>query len=274
MPTGYRLAQGLRIRYAESAPEGERVVLLTSPWPESLMCYASIWARLAQHARLVAIDLPGFGQSERRLDLYRPRAMAEFLAALIDEWGLVCPHLLAPDIGTAAALYLAAGHREIVTSLIVGSGAACVPLHVTGALKELIEAQNVVGLRGVDPATLVMQALEGMDVELLAAVLDDYVASYAGDRFVESTRYVRSYPVELPPLMTLLPTITTPVQIVSGEGDDIVPPANGLFLAGRIPNSRHARLSSGHFTWEDASDEFVAIVIRWIRGGYLASTED
>ena len=31
-------------------------------------------------------------------------------------------------------------------------------------------------------------------------VRDDYLESYAGDRFVESARYVRTYPTELPGL--------------------------------------------------------------------------
>jgi pimeloyl-ACP methyl ester carboxylesterase len=44
-------------------------VLLLSPWPESICCYEPTWSRLAEHTRLVAIDLPGFGRSERRNEL-------------------------------------------------------------------------------------------------------------------------------------------------------------------------------------------------------------
>lgn len=41
-------------------------VLMTSPWPESLLAFRRIWTQLEPLARLVAIDLPGFGQSELR----------------------------------------------------------------------------------------------------------------------------------------------------------------------------------------------------------------
>jgi pimeloyl-ACP methyl ester carboxylesterase len=41
-------------------------LLLTCPWPESVYAYEPMWGRLAEHARLFAIDLPGFGASERR----------------------------------------------------------------------------------------------------------------------------------------------------------------------------------------------------------------
>ncbi len=76
----FRTVDGPRIRYADSGASREPTVLLTSPWPESLYAFAPMWATLAEHARLFAIDLPGFGASERRDDLMSPRAMGGFLA--------------------------------------------------------------------------------------------------------------------------------------------------------------------------------------------------
>ena len=76
----FRTIDGLRIRYAESSGSDEPVVLLTSPWPESLYAFSRMWATLAAHARLFAVDLPGFGASERRDDLLSPRAMGRVSA--------------------------------------------------------------------------------------------------------------------------------------------------------------------------------------------------
>jgi pimeloyl-ACP methyl ester carboxylesterase len=42
----------------------------------------------AEHAHLVAIDLPGFGHSERRNELLSPRAMGEFVMRVADAFGL------------------------------------------------------------------------------------------------------------------------------------------------------------------------------------------
>ena len=84
-------------------------LLLTSPWPESVYAFAPMWATLSEHARLFAVDLPGFGASERRDDLLSPRAMGEFLRQLIVEADLGRPHIVAPDVGTSAALFAAAG---------------------------------------------------------------------------------------------------------------------------------------------------------------------
>ena len=81
----FRTVDGVRIRFADSGGSQEPVILLTSPWPESVYAFAPIWATLAEHARLFAIDLPGFGASDRRDDLLSPRAMGGFLAELIVE---------------------------------------------------------------------------------------------------------------------------------------------------------------------------------------------
>ena len=106
----FRTIDGLSIRYADSGGSGEPTVLLTSPWPESIYAFAPMWATLAEHARLFAVDLPGFGASERRADLLTPRTMGEFLAGLIAEADLGRPHIVGPDVGTAAALFAAAAH--------------------------------------------------------------------------------------------------------------------------------------------------------------------
>ena len=81
--TKARTIDGLSIRYAESAPREVSAILL-SPWPESLYTFEQMWSRLAEHAHLVAIDLPGFGHSERRDELLTSSAMGEFVAHLID----------------------------------------------------------------------------------------------------------------------------------------------------------------------------------------------
>ena len=63
-----------------------------------------MWSRLAEHAHLVAIDLPGFGHSERRNELLPPSTMAEFVVHAIEEFGLEQPHSVGPDIGTSTLL--------------------------------------------------------------------------------------------------------------------------------------------------------------------------
>jgi pimeloyl-ACP methyl ester carboxylesterase len=169
-----------------------------------------------------------FAESGDRDDhalLLSPRAMGEFIIRAADAFGLEHPHVVGPDIGTAA-----------------------------------------------DPRQIVAGALAGIErYQLPDAVREDYLSSYEGDRMVESMRYVRAYPAELPVLADLLPQIQTAVQIVAGRHDPAVPPVNAEFLHDRLPHSKLDLLDAGHFTWEDAPDEYAALVTSWWDGGYATT---
>jgi pimeloyl-ACP methyl ester carboxylesterase len=264
--TRFRTIDGLSIRYAESEDRDDHALLL-SPWPESLFAFEPTWVRLAEHTHLVAVDLPGFGHSQRRDALLSPRAMGEFVVLLADAFALEHPHVLGPDIGTGASLFAAASHPGCLRSLVVGSGGSAVPLQLGGRLKDWVEAPDLERYRSADPRQIVAGALA--DIERYAlpdAVREDYLSSYEGDRFVESMRYVRTYPTELPILRDLVPQIQTPVQIIAGARDPSVPPVNAEYLHERLPNSKLDLIDAGHFTWEDGADEYAALVTSWWSG--------
>jgi hypothetical protein len=95
MEPQFRSIDGLKIRCADSGSSQESTVLLTSPWPESLYAFARMWASLAKHVRLLAIDPPG---SEH------PNAGKIFY--LRERWADSLPS----SLPTAAALFAAAPH--------------------------------------------------------------------------------------------------------------------------------------------------------------------
>lgn len=91
-----RRADGLTIRFAENGAGGVETILLLSPWPESLFAWNTIWPRHADAAQLVAIDLPGFGQSERCADLISRRAMGGSFAGSLRSGDLATRTLSGP----------------------------------------------------------------------------------------------------------------------------------------------------------------------------------
>ena len=265
----FRTIDGLSIRFAQSEDRDDHALLL-SPWPESLFAFEPTWARLAEHIHLVAIDLPGFGHSQRRDQLLSPRAMGEFVIRVADAFGLESPHVVGPGVGTPAALFAAALYPGRLCSLVVGG--AAFPLRLGGVLKDWVEAPDVEGYRSADPRQIVAGVLTNIErYELLDFVREDYLSAYEGDRFVESMRFVRSYPIDLPILADLLPVIQTPVQIIAGAQDPVVPPINAEFLDERLPNSQLNIIDAGHFTWEDAADEYAALATSWWDGGYATT---
>jgi len=261
MPTQTVLVDGLRIRYADAGTAGGPVILFTSPWPESLFAFRRVWPSLAQIGRLIAVDLPGFGHSQGRPDVLTPSTMADFLSRFIAELGLGTPHLVAPDVGASAALFLAGQRPDAVRSLVAGGGGVAVPLEVTGTLADIIAAPGIDAFEGLDVratigATVEPAAPRGQEPE----VWEDYVSAYENGRFAESTRYVRSYPEQLPVLRDLLPAIRVPVRIFAAADDPLVPVANGTYLAERIPGSELTILPAAHFAWEEVPDQFAAII--------------
>jgi pimeloyl-ACP methyl ester carboxylesterase len=267
-----READGLQIRYAESDGVFDETILLLNPWPESLFAWNTIWSRLAENARLIAIDLPGFGQSERRAELLSPRAMGGFLLRLIDEWELGRPHVVGPDVGTGAVLFAAAEDVDLFPSAVVGSGGASFPLEVTGALKQIIEAPDLSGFQAIDGRDIVAQALEAIERHTLPdAIREDYLTSYAGECFAESAPYVRSYPTDLPVLAERLADIRTPVQIIAGRHDSLVPPSNAEYLHARLTDSKLDILETDHFAWEDGADDYLELTRSWIQSHSTAS---
>jgi len=262
----FRLVGGLTVRFAASEDHSEQALLL-SPWPESLLAFEPVWWQLAKGAHLVAMDLPGFGHSQRSDSLLSPRAMGEFIIAAADAFGLNHPHVVAPGTGTAAALFAAARHPGRFRSLVVGSGAAAVPIQVGGMVREIIEAPDLDRFRRGEPRQFVDAVLSDISrYTLPESVRDDYLASYQGDRFAGSLRYLRAYPAELPVLAGLLSQMDTPVQIIAGAGDAVVPLVNARFLDERLPHTKLDVIDTGHFTWEDAAAEYAALVTSWWRG--------
>lgn len=267
--TETRKADGLEIRYAEWNAGAAPTLLLLSPWPESLYAWEQLAPRLASVGHVLAIDLPGFGHSEARTELYSPRAMGRFLARLINDWSLGAPHVLGPDVGGPAALFLAGESPSSLTSAIVGNGATAFPLVVDGTLRDLIANPDFDSVLALDGAAVVRQSLRMHEnYEVSAEALEDYVTAYAGSRFGESSRFVRNYPTDLRLLKDLLPRIQTPIKILSSDHDPLVPLSNAEYLAQRLPRCELAPLDAGHFAWEDKAEAYGEAALSWISGGF------
>ena len=260
---------GLKIRYARSAPTasraGSETVLLLSPWPESLFAFWPMWPELARQFSLLAVDLPGFGQSEGRPDLMSPQAMGEFVTRLVAELAPGPVHAVGPDVGTPALLFAAATQPHFLKSVVIGAGAATYPLRVDGVLKDLVDAPSLDPLRQIDPADVVHQvagAIRGYAMPDF--VLDDYLASYAGSRYIESVPYVRHYPDDLAALAPLLPGLGTPVQIIVGRDDPYGLADDAEVLNRELPNSRLDVLDTAHCAWEEDPGRYARITADWI----------
>ncbi len=258
---------GLEIRLARGGRTEGIPILLTSPWPESIYAFRDVLPKIEALGPLIAVDLPGFGRSESRPDVMTPEAMGDFVVKLAEHLEIERMHAVGPDVGTLALLFAAVRKPGLFESLVVGSGATS-PELAAGRLKDLIAAPAGAfdNLEGGDVA--VQAVTKYASIATPDAVLEDYRLSSAGRRFAKAAAFVQAYPRDLPRLKALLPSIETPVLVLAGRHDPIVPPSNGELLAKHLPHCRHQLLEGGHLIWEDAAAAYAEQLGEWLRGGY------
>ena len=256
---------GLQIRYAKGGSGDEKVVLF-SPWPESIFAFASVWRGLTKQFEVLAIDLPGFGRSEARDDLFSPQKMGEFIAEAIEAFGLEQVHAVGLDVGAPSVLFAALARPGLFRSLVVGAGASTYPLIVEGVLKSLIDAEALPPLNAAEVVGGFIASIRGYAVP--GFVRDDYLASYEGDRLTRSAALVRAYPKDLAALKPRLASIQSPVAIVVGRSDPYGLAGDAAVLREQLPHARLDILEAGHCFWEERAPEFESIVANWVSGGF------
>ena len=262
---------GVKIRCAEDGTKDGPTVLLLSPLPQSILCYDTIWKRLAEHCRLVALDLPGFGQSEGGLEFMSFEAQGRFLERFVSEKGLENVHIVGPDVGMPAALHYVIHQDHKAASLLVGDGPGILPT-VNGSI--INKAVDSAFWRMMFRITGARAFVEGgyrlacVNYVPSAQEVADYVASYDG-RIGPITHWFATYPQNLATVDPHLATLDLPVQLFWGDLDQFLLLDNAKRLQERLPRSRlHVFERCGHFSYQDKADDFAAMVLDWVQGGY------
>ena len=103
--------EGMRLHYLECG-SGEPVLLLHG-WPTSSFLWRNVMGHIGKKSRAIALDLPGFGASDKPLDAsysfrFYSRVLDGFLSALnIDKTSLAVH-----DLGGPVGLYWACRNPE------------------------------------------------------------------------------------------------------------------------------------------------------------------
>lgn len=115
---------GRRIAYwtTEERNEAKPLLLLIHGYPTSSWDWTFMWDGLKRHFRLAAMDMLGFGLSEKPRDISYSIAMqADFQEALLAHLGAGEAHIFTHDYGNTVGQELLARHNERSLSFIVQS---------------------------------------------------------------------------------------------------------------------------------------------------------
>ena len=137
---------------------------------------------------------------------------------------------------------------------------------------------NLRRLHGVGPDVGAFAAIDGAEAVsgyltqaaqiTPQAIIDDFRQASVERRFEDATQYIRAYNEDLPLLEPRLRQIQTPVLVIAGKNDPIVPPPNNQFLADRLPRNRLSLLEAAHRVWEEATENYSSQIMSWFGGEY------
>jgi pimeloyl-ACP methyl ester carboxylesterase len=246
-----------------------RDVVLVHGNPASTYTWRKVIGPLATRYRVHAIDLPGYGFSDKPAgERYATASLAADVVGYLDAIGARRVVLVGNSMGGHVASEVAIRYPDRVAALVLvdasglpyGSG---YPLTmrmlgwpVVGPLLRSLPARGRVrdGLRRAvyDPAQITEADVDAYYLPLRSAGGTNAFVARMGQRVTEA----RAPRVR---------TIRAPTLVVTGEADHVVPPS----VAGRyhelIDGSELLVMpQTGHLPQEERPDELVAAVTRWI----------
>lgn len=273
-------ADGVDVFYREAGPKDAPVVLLLHGFPTSSFQYRELIPLLADHYRVIAPDLPGFGFTEvpeERKYTYSFAALAETMLAFTDALGITRYALYVFDYGAPTGLRMALARPERVTAIVSqngnayedGLGDAWAPIRRYWAepTKENREAlREVLSLEGIR-----WQYLHGVvrpeEVAPEGYTLDAALIARPGnaeiqlDLFLDYANNVKLYPK----FQEYFRTSKPPLLAIWGKNDPFfIPPGAEAFRRDN-PNAEVRLLETGHFALETHVEEIAEEMKRFLR---------
>ena len=212
-------------------------------------------AELAPNFRVIALDLPGFGDSDKPLRAsYDPRYFARAVVELLDALALDRVHVVGNSLGGRVALELGMRHPDRVGGLVMLCPALAwrrdrplVPL--------LRLARPELGLVQIAPRMLVeaivRRLIPGAEEGWTAAGVDEFLRAYltpAGRAaFYAAARHIYLDEPHGPKgFWSRLAELQARSLFVWGRFDRIVPIAFARHVEQALPSARHLELDCGH----------------------------
>lgn len=123
-PNFVEVADGLRMHYVDEGPRDADPVLMLHGEPSWSYLYRTMIPVCAEHHRVIAPDLIGFGKSDKpsRVSDYSYQSHMDWITAFVEALDLQRITLFAQDWGSLLGLRLAAEQSERFDRIVLGNG--------------------------------------------------------------------------------------------------------------------------------------------------------
>lgn len=270
--TETRTLAGRQIRMAEAGPTDAPLVVLLSPFPESILSFAGSWETLTSNFHVVAIDLPGFGASEGDRHDMSPQAQGELLDAIFEELDLTDIHLVGPDVGMGAALCYAIHHNHRLSSMMVGCGPGTPgPFKLAfmiSMLGRFALLRKMTSLLGAGPLIAFTGKLGAIRHTSNPVQIDDYKRAYSG-RAGEVLYWFEDIRKKAAAIAECVNEVDVPTLVFWGELEVMFDVSNAKHLDDALPKSKLQILpEAGHLAWSDQPEMFASMVTDWVNSDH------
>lgn len=272
IPTEVRTLAGRQIRLAEAGPQDAPLVVLLSPFPESILSFAGSWEALTANFHVIAIDLPGFGASTGDRHDMSPKAQGDLLNAIINDLDLHDIHLVGPDVGMGATLAYAIHHEHRLLSMVIGNGPGTPgPFKLARMISMLGRfgiMRSMTSLLGAGPLIAFTAKLGAIRHRSNAVQVDDYKQAYSG-RAAEVLHWFEDLRSKAAGLAERVNEIEIPTLVFWGELEVMFDISNAQYLDDALPNSKLQILpEAGHLAWSDQPELFASMIIDWVNSDH------
>lgn len=234
--------------------DGETVLMLHG-FGADLYSWPRMARSLTDHYRIVAPDLPGFGQSSQvATDSYDIPHQVERLRQFMDRLGLKQVHLVGNSMGGWIAADFAARYPErVLTLTLIDTGGITTP-RPSGLMKALDAGKNPLVVRNEADFDHLL-GLVFYRMPPLPAPLKRYFAQQAIAHAAFNDKIFNDLKGHYLALEPLLPMLKMPTLVIWGAHDHIIDPTAVRVLQAGLPDATVKILNTGHAPMLEAPRE-------------------
>lgn len=255
--------------HINEAGTGQPLILLhgSGPGATGWSNFSAVIPRLAQHYRVIAVDMPGWGESDPVT--WQERDHSTALLDLLDALEIDTATIIGNSMGGGTTLRFGYEHPERVHRLITMGSSSGAP--------------TLMGAAGLTEGLKVLQkGYRQPSFETLKELVDvmTFDSKFATDELIQQrTDMVLAHPEHArnfidgtgkKPVVELdharLRDITAPVLLFHGRDDRVVHFEHSLRLTSMLPNSRMYLINGcGHWLQIEHAEEFAEQVLHFLR---------
>lgn len=248
--------------------DGPPVVLCHgTPWSSRL--WDGVTAALASHRTVYRWDLIGYGVSEQRAGQdVSLGAQGELFAALLDEWRLEDPDVVAHDFGGAISLRALLLHDAVVRSLTLIDPVALAPwgspfFNLVGEHTHVFEQLPPTLHTALVGAYIRGASYRGLTEEQLEVLVAPWTGTGGQAAFYRQiAQAAQRFTDDIEPHYG---EVDVPVHIIWGTEDSWIPVDRAHRLAAAIPDADLSLIGgAGHLIQLDAPAELSVTIDRWL----------